>query len=177
VIVRGATSEDILAACEVAFDQIGNGIVCYDLRQQNKRRDDWTFTLRVQLLDLPGVRVHWHKYLLGYGKPRRSKHACGHAYGAFMVSLYERCSHARIRTAKAYYRDSLDFLDNYQAELDSNVGSVFAPVRYADSCTCAGDDLYSDSREPWQWRKFGEVAAIPNAENIPQRKGGLIGVD
>jgi hypothetical protein len=25
--------------------------------------------------------------------------------------------------------------------------------------------------------EFGEVAAIPNAENIPQRKGGLIGVD
>src|SRR5215203_1936979 len=85
--------------------------------------------------------------------------------------------HARIRTAKAYYRDSLDFLDKYQGVLDSNVGSVFAPVRYADNCTCAGDDLYTDSIEPWQWRKFGEVAAIPNAENIPQRKGGLIGVD
>ena len=25
--------------------------------------------------------------------------------------------------------------------------------------------------------EFGEVAAIPNAENIPQRKGGLIGVE
>jgi hypothetical protein len=25
--------------------------------------------------------------------------------------------------------------------------------------------------------EFGEVAAIPNAENIPQRKGGLIRVD
>jgi len=94
-----------------------------------------------------------------------------------MVSLYERCPHARIRMAKPYYRDSLDFLDKYQTVLDSNVGSVFAPVRYADNCTCAGDDLYTDSIEPWQWRKFGEVAAIPNAENIPQRKGGLIGVD
>lgn len=25
--------------------------------------------------------------------------------------------------------------------------------------------------------EFGEVAAIPNDENIPQRKGGLIGMD
>jgi hypothetical protein len=25
--------------------------------------------------------------------------------------------------------------------------------------------------------EFGEVAAIPNADNIAQRKGGLIGVD
>jgi hypothetical protein len=107
-------------------------------------------------------------FRFGYGKrPRRSRYACAHTYGFFFVAVFERNPDARVHTAKADYRGYREFLDKYLDVLDSNVGSIMYPLRYADECTCLSDYIPADTIQPWTWeRGHMEMPSRENTETI-----------
>jgi hypothetical protein len=51
--------------------------------------------------------------------------------------------------------------------LDSNVGSIMYPLRYADECTCLSDYIPADTIQPWTWeRGHMEMPSRENTETI-----------
>jgi hypothetical protein len=51
--------------------------------------------------------------------------------------------------------------------LDSNVGSIMYPLRYADECTCCSDYIPADTIQPWTWeRGHMEMPSRENTETI-----------
>ena len=124
--------------------------------------------LMVRDIDGPGARRHSQMFRFGYGKrPRRSRYACAHTYGFFFVAVFERNPDARVHTAKTDYRGYREFLDKYLDVLDSNVGSIMYPLRYADECTCCSDYIPADTIQPWTWeRGHMEMPSRENTETI-----------
>jgi hypothetical protein len=163
MIVSGISREDLEHARDVASRILGNELVFSEFHSYRPNRH--RVRLQVADIDDPGARRHPHAYMMGYAKrPRRSRFACGHAYGMLFVAIYEREPHARIQTAMAVYSDVWGFLGTYEAVLDKNSGSVMVPVRYADECTCVTDDIYDDPLRPYLW-DLGGVPELPNATN------------
>jgi hypothetical protein len=165
MIIRGISLADIEAAADVASPAIGNRIIPYEVHPVKKRETAWKLRLKVASLDKPGSRLHLHSYLLGFcEKPRRSRHACGHTVGAFLVGVFERNPYCRVSTTFMTYKDAWNFLGRYQEVLDTNIGSKMCPVRLADSCSCLHDEVCTASLEQWRWRPPG-VPELPNPQN------------
>ncbi len=163
MIISGITAEDLEAARDVASSALGNDLIFSEFESYKPRRH--RVRLQVRDSDDPGARRHSHLYQLGYGRlRRRSRFACGHAYGFLFVAIYEREPRCLIKTAFARYRDVWEFLTLYRSVLDRNVGSRMLPLRYGHECTCLSDDLLTDSLQPWLWYR-GE-AALPTTENV-----------
>ena len=58
-------------------------------------------------------------------------------------------------------------LCTYLDVLDSNVGSIMYPLRYADECTCCSDYIPADTIQPWTWeRGHMEMPSRENTETI-----------
>jgi hypothetical protein len=95
MIVSGVTREDLIAAAGIAGGVLGNPLHFARLDSYSEKKH--VVRLRVRTLDAPGARLHLHSYLLGHSRnPRRSRHACGHAEGAFLVAIFERAPDARV---------------------------------------------------------------------------------
>jgi hypothetical protein len=159
MIIKGVPLEDLEAARDVASQLLGNELVFSEHHIYGPKKHG----LRLQVGDIegPGARRYSHMYLLGHSdKPRRSRYACTHAYGHLFVAIFERCPEARIHTSKADYRGFRDFLDKYVDAVDSNVGSLYMPIRYGDECTCPSDEMPTDTLTYW-----GPHAEIPHPEN------------
>ena len=163
MIVSGVTREDLIAAAGIAGGVLGNPLHFTRLDSYSEKKH--VVRLRVRNLDAPGARLHLHSYLLGHSRnPRRSRHACGHAEGAFLVAVFERAPDARVLSAMTTYRGSRDFLARYRTILERNIGSRMIPIRYADSCQCYYDEICTDSIRPMLWG-WGEME-MPTAENM-----------
>jgi len=159
MIISRVSAEDLEAARDVASQLLGNELVFSEHYIYGPKKHG--LRLQVRDIDGPGARRHFHMYLLGHAeKPRRSRFACTHAYGHLFVSIFERCPEARIHTAMADYRGFRDFLDKYGGVVDSNVGSLYLPIRYGDECTCPSDEIPTDTLT---YRSLG--AEIPDPEN------------
>jgi hypothetical protein len=158
MLIRGVTRDDLMAAADVASMALGNELVVYDLRPANRSQTAWRLRLKVADLDKPGARLHLRDYYFGVTeRPRRSRHACCHAHGAFYTAVFERNEHAVIETAHARYRGARDFLCAYPVVLDRNIGSMMFPIRFGDCCTCHSDLIETDSIEYVGYETF-----IPN---------------
>jgi hypothetical protein len=163
MIVSGVTREDLLAAADIAGGVLGNPLHFTRLDSYNPKRH--VVRLQVASLDLPGARLHLHPYLLGRSqKPRRSRRACGHAVGAFLVAVFERNPNARVQSTMCTFKGVKSFLALYRTVLERNVGSRMIPIRFADSCQCFTDDIYTDTLEPYLWEQ-GHME-MPSAENV-----------
>src|SRR4051794_40778598 len=114
MIVSGISAEDLEAARDVASRALGNEIVFSEFESYSPTRH--RVRLRVENIDGPGTRRrHSLSYFYGWVKaPRRSRHACGHAYGMLFVAVFERAPQARIQTAFATYYGARDFLETYE---------------------------------------------------------------
>jgi hypothetical protein len=163
MIISGISRMDLESARDVASTLLGNQLVFSQFHSYGTERHQ--VQLQVADIDGPGARRHSHMSMLGYGKrPRRSQYACAHCYGFFFVAIFERNPDARVRTTKADYRGAYDFLNKYPDVLESNVGSIMYPLRYADECTCSSDEIPTDTIEPWMWERGH--AEMPNRENM-----------
>ncbi len=167
MIIRGISREDLLAAADVASMALGNRLEVYNLWPANRSETAWRLRLKVADLDKPGARLHLNSYYLGHSEePRRSRHACAHAHGAFYCAAFERGA-TSIGTAMATYRGAQHFLYTLPEILERNIGSVFFPIRFADSCTCPSDYIATDSLRPELWH-YG-TAELPSVENTSKR--------
>jgi hypothetical protein len=150
MIVGGVTREDLVAAADIAGRVLGNPLHFSRLNSCSEKKH--VVRLQVRNLDAPGASLHLHSYLLGHSRnPRRSHHACGHAVGSFLVAVFERAPDARVLSAMTTYRGSRDFLARYRTILERNIGSRIIPIRYADSCQCYYDEIYTDTIQPMFW--------------------------
>jgi hypothetical protein len=160
MLISGISADDLEVTSELASEALGNELIFTEFDSYSPKRH--RVRLQVRDIDGPGARRHSYSYYLGYAKaPRRSRCACGHAYGMLMVAIYERAPEARIETALITYRDARDFLLHYEDALYRNVGSRRMPIAYADECTCETDDIGTDTIEEW---RLG-VAEMPSVEN------------
>jgi hypothetical protein len=167
MIIKGISAADLEAARDVASTTLGNELVFSEFESHRPNRH--RVRLQVADIDGPGARRHSHMYCLGYGNaPRRSRHACGHAYGFLFVAIYERAPMCRIQTAFAVYRDVYDFLAKYPSVFDKNVGSRMVPLRFGDECTCETDDIGDDPLRVGSWH-IG-VPEMPTPENTNRRE-------
>jgi hypothetical protein len=166
MIISGVTYSDLEAARDVASRALGNEIMFPEFSSYSPKRH--RVRLMVRDIDGPGARRHSQMFRFGYGKrPRRSRYACAHTYGFFFVAVFERNPDARVHTAKTDYRGYREFLDKYLDVLDSNVGSIMYPLRYADECTCLSDYIPADTIQPWTWeRGHMEMPSRENTETI-----------
>jgi hypothetical protein len=169
MIISGISAPDLEAARDVASAALGNRLLFSEFESYRPRRH--RIRLQVADIDGPGARRHSHMCLAGpMEKPRRSRFACVHAWGFLLTAVYEREPMAKARSALAYYRDVYDFLAKYPATFDINCGSRMLPLRLADECTCAGDDICDDTLRRWLWSEGG-VAELPTPENMATVQG------
>jgi hypothetical protein len=170
MIISGVTREDLEAARDVASAALGNQLIFTRFDSYSATRH--VISLQVKELDAPGARLHLHSYYLGYAwKPRRSRRACGHAFGAFLTAIFERAPGARVQSTMNTYSGYKDFLEHYQDVLDTNVGSVIFPIRFGDLCNCPTDEIDTSTLEEYLWRAPGDRAVLPNLENTQTVKG------
>lgn len=79
------------------------------------------------------------------GTPRRNAAVCWHGHRDFFRALFARAPEARVASAQTKatvpggYYTAGNFEQVYQNTGDHNIGSMFAPMRYADACACDDD--------------------------------------
>ncbi len=61
---------------------------------------------------------------------------CWHGYRDIMSAIFAEFPDARLKTAKADYRGCADFEAKFEQTGDTNIGSTFEPMRYANACDC-----------------------------------------
>jgi len=143
MIIRRANEQQIRAALDVANGQFGGNLRFPKLEDlQAPRTPKFKIQLNVEDLKGPGCRRGYLSYYYGHThKPRHTRAACYHAYGAFLVALLERVPEAIIEAgARGFeggrYHGVQGFLEHYRAAGETNVGSQRAPIAFEDSCNC-----------------------------------------
>ena len=143
MIIRRANEEQLRAALDVANEQFGGNLRFQKLEDlQAPRTPKFKVRLDVEDLEGPGTRRGDLSYYYGHThKPRLTRAACYHAYGAFLVALLERVPEAVIEPgARGFeggrYHGVEGFLEHYRAAGETNVGSYRAPIAFEDSCNC-----------------------------------------
>jgi hypothetical protein len=139
MIIRRATQVQIRAALEVANEQFGGNPrlqVLEDLKASRTPK----FKVWLIVNDLEGARCRrgYLSYYYGHPhNPRRTRAACYHAYGAFMVALLERVPEVIIEAGACgfeggRYHGVEGFLEHYRAAGETNVGSQRAPIAFEE---------------------------------------------
>ena len=67
---------------------------------------------------------------------RRIAAACWHAHRDVMSAIFAIFPDARLKTAKADYRDKDDFEVKFESTGHDNIGSQFEPLTYCHACEC-----------------------------------------
>lgn len=118
------------------FDSVNNG--------------EYGGNLKIEITDLNGVRATRLRVKIGAtsGKPgsrrswsgRRGPWACWHAFRDVILAWLTFDPEATVWTGVATYRGLQGFLDTYESTGDRNVGSLVAPVCFADLCECEEEE-------------------------------------
>jgi hypothetical protein len=155
MIIRRATQVQIRAALDVANEQFGGNLRFQELEDlQAPRTPKFKVWLIVDDFEGAGSRRGYLSYYYGHPhKPRRTRAACYHAYGAFMVALLERVPEAIIEAgARGFeggrYHGVEGFLEHYRAAGETNVGSQRAPIAFEDSLTAGSTSRTLSTRTP-----------------------------
>jgi hypothetical protein len=128
--MKAWTQEDNLHRALAAANDLYGGNLRFKRVPEpaNQKATAWYFTLSVHSTKALGTRI-------GHSG-RKIAAACWHAHRDFLNALFRLHDKARVKTAKADYKDKATFERIFPATGYQNIGSEFQPMSYHNACEC-----------------------------------------